>query len=209
MTDNLSILYYSMYAQQTEGLTRMRGLLEDENTDKRNKMMKEMQEENQRLAREKRDREAKWRNDQEKQNQFEIANTNASHIMTENRQTTTSELAPHRYVPYHFKGLRPDQIAEIEATRFQQTRDKKAADEQERMVEQAWAIQHAKNTEMMLNNEMELKSRQEQMVKELKEQHKVDKVAKDQKWPNHYGDLNALPDVTKNIDAERQHRETK
>ena len=52
-----------MYAQQTEGLTRMRGLLEDENTDKRNKMMKEMQEENQRLAREKRDREAKWRND--------------------------------------------------------------------------------------------------------------------------------------------------
>ena len=63
MTDNLLILYYSMYAQQTEGLTRMRGLLEDENTDKRNKMMKEMQEENQRLAREKRDREAKWRND--------------------------------------------------------------------------------------------------------------------------------------------------
>lgn len=41
----------------------MRGLLEDENTDKRNKMMKEMQEENQRLAREKRDREAKWRAD--------------------------------------------------------------------------------------------------------------------------------------------------
>lgn len=187
----------------------MRGLLEDENTDKRNKMMKEMQEENQRLAREKRDREAKWRNDQEKQNQFEIANTNSSHIMTENRDTTTSELAPHRYVPYHFKGLRPDQIQEIDATRFQQTRDKKAMDEQERMVEQAWAIQQAKNTEMMLANEMELKNRQEQMVKEHKEQHKVDKVAKDQRWPNLYGDLNPLPDVTKNIDAERQHRETK
>jgi hypothetical protein len=41
------------------------------------------------------------------------------------------------------------------------------------------------------------------MVKELKDQHKVDKVAKDQKWPNHYCDLNPLPDVTKNIDAER------
>jgi hypothetical protein len=53
----------NMYAKQTEGLTRMRGLLEDENSDKRNKMMKEMQEENQRLAREKRDRENKWRND--------------------------------------------------------------------------------------------------------------------------------------------------
>jgi hypothetical protein len=28
-------------------------------------------------------------------------------------------LAPHRYVPYHFKELRPEQIAEIDATRAQ------------------------------------------------------------------------------------------
>ena len=82
-------------------------------------MMKKMQEENQRLAREKKERENKWREEQERQNQSEIAVTNQSDIMTENRQTTTSQLAGHRYVPYHFKGLRPDQIAEIEATRFQ------------------------------------------------------------------------------------------
>jgi hypothetical protein len=66
------------------------------------------------------------------------------------------------------------------------------------MTEEAWAIQQAKNTEMMLANEMELQTRKENMVKEMKDQHKVDKVAKDQKWPNHYGDQNALPDVTKN-----------
>jgi hypothetical protein len=42
-------------------LTRMRGMLEDENTDKRARMMKELQEENKRLAKEKRDRESSWR----------------------------------------------------------------------------------------------------------------------------------------------------
>ena len=31
-------------------------------------------------------------------------------LMTENRETTTSMLAPHRFKPYHFKGLRPEQI---------------------------------------------------------------------------------------------------
>jgi hypothetical protein len=88
-------------------LTRMRGMLEDENNNKRAQMMKEMQEENKRLAREKRDRESKWRNDQERQNQFEIVNSNTSDLMTENPGTTQSQLAEHRYVPYHFKGLTP------------------------------------------------------------------------------------------------------
>lgn len=38
-------------------------------------------------------------------NQNEIYRTNMSDIMTENEKTTTSQLAPHRFVPYHFKGL--------------------------------------------------------------------------------------------------------
>lgn len=43
-----------------------------------------------------------------------------SDIMTENRKTTESKLAPHRYVPYHFKGLRPDQIQSIKDERESQ-----------------------------------------------------------------------------------------
>ena len=56
------------YAQQTQAITRMRGMLEDEMNSKRAAMMKEMQEENKRLALEKRQREEAWRNDQECQN---------------------------------------------------------------------------------------------------------------------------------------------
>lgn len=54
-------VYYRAYAEQTENLNRMRGMLEDEMSMKRANMMKEIQEENKRLAREKRDKENKWR----------------------------------------------------------------------------------------------------------------------------------------------------
>jgi hypothetical protein len=68
-------------------------MLEDEMSNKRAQMMKELQEENKRLAREKRDRENQWKNDQQRKNQFEIANANNSDLMTENPNTTTSQLA--------------------------------------------------------------------------------------------------------------------
>ena len=103
----------------------MRGMLEDENTQKRANMMKQMQDENKRLAREKADREKNWRDDQQRQNQSEISNTANSDIMTENPNTTTSQLAGHRYVPYHFKGLNPNQKEDIMATRQQQVQDNK------------------------------------------------------------------------------------
>ena len=51
------------YAAQTDAITRMRGMLEDEMNAKRANMMKEMQEENKRLAQQKRDRESAWRQD--------------------------------------------------------------------------------------------------------------------------------------------------
>ena len=40
-----------------------------------------------------------------------------SDIMTENPGTTVSKLAPHRYVPYHFKGLNPDTKEAIDIER--------------------------------------------------------------------------------------------
>jgi hypothetical protein len=113
------------YAEQTDSMNRMRGMLEDEMTMKRNNMMKQMQEENKRLAQEKKDRERNWRDNQERQNQQEIVTTNSSNIMTENPNTTMSKLADHRYVPYHFKGLRPDQVEEIKETHTNQLREHK------------------------------------------------------------------------------------
>ena len=56
------------YAAQEEAVLRMRGMLEDENAAKKAAYAKEMQAENKRMAREKRDRENAWKNDQESNN---------------------------------------------------------------------------------------------------------------------------------------------
>lgn len=72
-------------------------------------------------------------------NHAEIAKTNHSDIMTENAMTTKSHLAGHRYVPYHFKGLRPDQVQDINDTRAQQVRDNKQARADANLEDNAWA----------------------------------------------------------------------
>lgn len=66
--------------------------------------------------------------------------------MTENRDTCENALKPGgRYVPYHFKGLRPDQIADIEAQRANQVRERRQIEAQEREEENAWAAQATAN----------------------------------------------------------------
>ena len=57
-------------------MNRMRGMLEDEMTQKRNEKLKQMQEENKRLALEKKQREHKWKVEQEALNQKEITDPN-------------------------------------------------------------------------------------------------------------------------------------
>lgn len=124
-----------------------------------------------------------------------------SDFMTENPMTTTSQLAKHRYVPYHFKGLKPDSIDQINATRAQQVKDNKQIAKDGKTEEQAWAVQNLANTNHFLNNEVELANQQAQMTKDHSDQAQVDKVAKDERWPNMYGDLNPQPTVEKDMVA--------
>ena len=63
------------YAVQTDAITRMRGMLEDDMTTRKNAQLKAMQEENRRLAQQKREREAAWRKEQAARDEFELAAT--------------------------------------------------------------------------------------------------------------------------------------
>ena len=64
------------YAAQQDVINRMKGMLEDEMSAKRAAMNKQIQDENKRLAREKREREEAWKREQEESNQFEVTLTN-------------------------------------------------------------------------------------------------------------------------------------
>ena len=57
-----------MYAQQTEAITRMRGLLEDEMSSKKAAQLKDLQAFNKMLAEAKRAREKAWAKNQEDMN---------------------------------------------------------------------------------------------------------------------------------------------
>jgi hypothetical protein len=81
---------------------------------------------------------------------------NNSDLMTENPGTTVSNLADHRYKPYHFKGLNPDQQQQIMEQRAQQVRDNKTLAQQQKEEEQLWAMQQEANRQLMMANELEL-----------------------------------------------------
>lgn len=135
------------YADQTEAMTRMRGMLEDEMSSKKNNQLKELQAYNKRQADEKKQRENNWKNNQENQNQSEISRTNMSDFMQEAAATTNSQLAPHRYVPYHFKGLRPEQVDSIKIERELQCTKNEQERTNQKDEEYAWAVQNLANTQ--------------------------------------------------------------
>ena len=58
-----------------------------------------------------------------------------------------------------------------------------------------WAMQQEANRQVMMQNETELRERQRQMVEMHKTQHKTDKVEKEVKWTNYYGEQIAQPNV--------------
>lgn len=67
-----------------------------------------MRDTNLQLAKEKRDRENKEKEDLAWWSQHEKQFTSEHDFMTEKFDTTKSMLADHRFKPYHFKGLRED-----------------------------------------------------------------------------------------------------
>lgn len=72
------------FAAQEEAILRMRGMLEDEGQARKNAYAKQMMEENKQMARQKREREEAWRNDQEGNNQAEVTLTNHNEVLENN-----------------------------------------------------------------------------------------------------------------------------
>jgi hypothetical protein len=52
------------------------------------------------------------------------------------------------------------------------------------------------NTQNLLDNEVDLAQKQKMMMGSLRDEHLRQKQEKDAMWPNKYGDLDPLPEVT-------------
>lgn len=56
-------------------------------------------------------------------------------------------------------------------------------------------MQQEANRQLLLQNELELTEKQQQIMAMHKNQHKQDKVVKEQKWRNFYGEKDPLPEL--------------
>ena len=52
-----------------------------------------------------------------------------------------------------------------------------------------------------MNNEIELEAKEQRLRDEHRANQEKEAIAKKERWPNMYGDLNPLPDVTKDMVA--------
>lgn len=77
--------------------------------------------------------------------------------MTENFTTTKSMLADHRFKPYHFKGLRQDQIDGIMSERAQQVKEAEMKREMAQEEERLWALQAEHNRRLQVIADMKMK----------------------------------------------------
>jgi len=157
------------FAQQTLMLNSMRKDLEDDYSNKHKVVKKSYSEANRVLAQEKSDKEftQKVKEDTDNKNHIDYNTTNK--FCTENTNTCQSQLAPHRVIPYHWKGMNEHQRKEIlteqEKQRTEAERIKNLKKEEERL----YALQAEHQRKMQIQMEREKNRRKEELLKNQKE----------------------------------------
>jgi hypothetical protein len=159
----------SNFAQQTLELNGMRKALEDDHEFRQKTMQKAYMENNRTLAQEKADREktAKLIEESDKKNHMDY-NT-ANDFYTENTQTCQSQLAGHRVIPYHWKGMNENQRKDILNEQDKQRRETQNIKNLKKDEEKLYAIQAEHQRKMQIQMEREKVRRKEELARNQKE----------------------------------------
>jgi len=157
------------FAQQTVDLNGMRKALEDDHQYRQKTMQKAYMENNRTLAQEKADRDktAQVREAVDKKNHMDY---NTGHnFYTENTATCQSQLAPHRVIPYHWKGMNEQQRQEILHEQDKQKRETENIKNLKKDEERLYALQAEHQRKMQIQMEREKMRRREELLKNQKE----------------------------------------
>jgi len=147
----------------------MRKALEEDHDYRRKTMQKAYMENNRTLAQEKADREktAKLHEEVGKKNHMDY-NT-ANDFYTENTETCQSQLAAHRVIPYHWKGMNEHQRKEILNEQDKQRKETDNIKNLKREEERLYAIQAEHQRKMQIQMEREKVRRKEELARNQKE----------------------------------------
>ncbi|OON17320.1 RIB43A protein, partial [Opisthorchis viverrini] len=131
-------------------------------------------------------------------NMTEICNAIYSDFLTENPAQAISAFGPHRYVPDRYKGMPPEQKADIVKTQQKQILERERLKAEEKMRDAEWDAQRLKSAKLGLLLERELDRTTKQLKRQLAEENL--KLALDQKAFQEYLDREA-----KNTRCELEH----
>lgn len=159
----------SQFAAQSLELNSMRKALEEDHGYRHKVMQKAYMENNRTSAQEKadRDRTAKLHEEAEKKNHMDY---NTAHdFYTENTATCQSQLAPHRVIPYHWKGMNEHQRSEILHEQDKQRKETENIKNMKREEERLYALQAEHQRKMQIQMEREKVRRREELLRNQKE----------------------------------------
>jgi len=157
------------FSQQTFELNGMRKELEEDNNWRKKTMQKAYMEANRTLAKEKddRDRTALTKEDQDKQMHMQYNPNND--FYTENTATCQSQLADHRVIPYHWKGMNEHQRKEILSEQEKQRKETENIKTLKKEEERLYALQAENQRKMQIQMEREKNRRKEELMRNQKE----------------------------------------
>jgi hypothetical protein len=157
------------FASQTLQLNGMRGAIEDDFQHKQKTMQKAYMEANRTLAQEKADRDKSIREKEELDKKNHMEYNTANDFYTENTATCQSQLAGHRVIPYHWKGMNEHQRKEILNEQEKQKKEAEFIKNLQKDEERLHALQAEHQRKMLIQMEREKTRRKEELMKNQKE----------------------------------------
>jgi hypothetical protein len=100
----------------------------------------------------------------------EINNQLTSDFLTENRNTTISTMAPHRYLKYHFKGISEEQVQDIRDGQIRQAAEKAQQKMSEKEEEQNWDLVQEAVRRNLVAGEREVFRRKQELARQVAEE---------------------------------------
>ena len=151
-------------------------------------MAKAMRDQNDQMAKEKRDMDMKQRMDELNQAQHDVNYTLNHDFMTENPNTEKSMLADHRVKPYHFKGFNAEQTASVMHERSQQMKEQEMLKRTKEEEDKLWALQQEHLRRQQVLQDRENKRQQRAMAEGTRATHDQQRQEHNIKWKDPYGD---------------------
>ena len=177
-----------MYEQQEAHLHDLLTQSQQEEEAKRKAMAKAMMDENQVLAKQKKD-DAKWKAYQNHvSDEYDLEASNQDPFLNEHFNTTSNKLGDHRYNPYHFKGLSDADRVQCQNELKLQMQEAEVKKEQEKEEERLYALQAEHLRKLQIKQDRLLKKNNRD-VAEAQLGHQVDQNKENKlRWKDPYGD---------------------